>query len=519
MLHKKIMALLAVSVVGLFGTPFELNSNGISHVYFPIHDSKSRWHIVGGSPWHKGSDTYADDWNLNAGLTAGIESPSSCDRDRGAEIVSSFSGTVLLADVDGDIGAYGKEVIIQSDENSAFAMRYAHLDSVYVTNGESVEVGTPLGTLGDSGLPDLPRQTNNNCAHLHLVLYKNLNATALDRLKHGNSAKSLRGSADIFAAKFHSDATTGGTPANSNSISRSKALKMILDKFEISTKNAGFNRSRFGERIVLPSDVNQNTSEYDAIVVGYNRGITSGDNGKFYPNRAITLEEFITMIVRAIPIPLNNPNYKEYAYADSNSAFYKYLKVAYNAHILENKSYEFDKGIDESMSNVLLDRAFNYFRGDKSGISIYMKWKQKYVDLDLYAFSSYDSEGVTMEIDENRVVTNMNELRNSNGIVYWNKHSSSWGTNLDYDSWGGNGNQPWAGFGEERSTVDSLMVRRPGKYSFIVCYYDWQNNLNPSSAKYEMIGYKGSQNITANGVLRGRVNKGECKLGGTLTTR
>lgn len=307
--------------------------------------------------------------------------------------------------------------------------------------------------------------------------------------------------------------------SNTNQITRAKALKLILDKFDISTTNAGFNSSRFGKKINIPTDVTQSTSNYDAIVVGYNRGITNGENRKFYPARKVSLQEFITMIVRTIPIPLNNPKYNDYDYADSNNAFYKYLKAAYNAKILENRSYDFDKGVDKSTANSILSKAFEYFRGDKSGISIYMKWKQKYVDLDLYAFSSYDADGVTVETDDNRYVTNIRELKNSDGIVYWYKYSSSWGTNLDYDSWGGNGNQPWVGFGEERSTVDSLMVRRPGKYSFIICYYDWRSSLNPSSANYEMIGYKGSKNITQGGVLTGTIRKGECKLGGTLTTK
>ena len=304
----------------------------------------------------------------------------------------------------------------------------------------------------------------------------------------------------------------------SNKISRAESLKLILDKFNISTKNAGFNNSRFGERIKLPNDVTKNTSNYDAIVVGYNRGIVNGENGKFYPNRKVSLQEFITMIVRTIPIPLDNPNYSGYSYANSNSNFYKYLRAAYNAKILENKSYNFEDGINESTANSLLDKAFEYFRGDKSGISIYLKWNKQYVDLDMYAYSPEDSGNIAIETDDNGYITNMSELNSYNNLLYYGKHSTNWGANLDYDSWGGNGNQPWAGFGEERATVDSLMVKRPGKYSFIICYYDWESSLNPNTANYEMIGYKGSKNITQGGVLRGTIAKGRCKIGGTLTT-
>jgi len=304
-----------------------------------------------------------------------------------------------------------------------------------------------------------------------------------------------------------------------SNIDRAEALKLILDKFEISTKNAGFNHSRFGEPITLPSDVTSSTNNYDAIVVGYNRGITSGENGKFYPNRKISLQEFITMIVRTIPIPLDNPNYSSFSYADSNNAFYKYLKAAYNAKILENKSYNFDESINESTANSLLNKAFEYFRGTNSGISIYLKWNTQYVDLDMYAYSPADSSNIEIEQDSNGYITNMRELNSYNNLLYYGKHSTNWGANLDYDSWGGNGGQPWARFGEERATVDSLMVKRPGKYSFIICYYNWGESENPSSASYEMIGYQGAKNITRGGSINGTIKKGMCKVGGTLTTR
>ena len=303
-----------------------------------------------------------------------------------------------------------------------------------------------------------------------------------------------------------------------NNIDRAEALKLILDKFEISTRNAGFNHSRFGEAITLPSDVTSSTNNYDAIVVGYNRGITNGENGKFYPNRKISLQEFITMIVRTIPIPLDNPNYSSFSYADSNNAFYKYLKAAYNAKILEDKSYNFENEIDESTSNSLLNKAFEYFRGTNSGISIYLKWNTQYVDLDMYAYSPIDSGNIQIETDSDGYITNMDELKSYNNLLYYGKHSTKWGANLDYDSWGGNGRQPWAGFGEERATVDSLMVKRPGKYSFIICYYDWGVSENPSLGSYEMIGYQGAKNITSGGSISGTIDKGQCKVGGILTT-
>jgi len=303
-----------------------------------------------------------------------------------------------------------------------------------------------------------------------------------------------------------------------NKITRANALKLILDKFDISTKNAGFNSTRFGQTITPPSDVTKDIAYYDAIVVGYNRGIVGGNSGLFEPTRDVSLQEFLTMIVRTIPIPLENPVYKNYYLLDQNNAFYKYVNAAYNAGIIDDVSYDFTNGIDEGMANSLLSRAFDYFRGDSSGISIYLKWDTRYVDLDMYAFSPSDSGNYFIEKDNKDYITNIAELKSSGNLLYYGNHSASWGANLDYDSWGGNGNQPWPDFGEERATVDSLMIKRPGQYSFIVCYYDWGNALSPEAATYQMTGYKGSQNITQGGVLTGTIEKNKCKVGGTLTT-
>ena len=56
MSNKKIIALLSLVTISSFATTFQLKSDGVSHIYFPINDDKSKWYIAGGSPWHKGSD-------------------------------------------------------------------------------------------------------------------------------------------------------------------------------------------------------------------------------------------------------------------------------------------------------------------------------------------------------------------------------------------------------------------------------------------------------------------------------
>jgi len=312
-----------------------------------------------------------------------------------------------------------------------------------------------------------------------------------------------------------------GILAGSSSISRGEALKSILDKFDISSINAGFNSKIFGNDITIPSDVSSSTKNYDYIVTAYNRGITNGNNGKFRPNDSITLAEFLVMIIRTIPIPTDNPNYNYYDY-HHDDWYYKYAKTAYNAGLIENRDYSFNGTISSSKANEILSKALTYFKGKNSGISIYAKWSRKYADIDLYLYSKYDGNKdikVKDRANKDFRITNMQELKTSGGIVYWDKHSSDWGANLDYDSWGGN-SQPWAGVGEERVTVDSKMVRRPGTYSIILCYYSgWRNSSKPNSASVEWWGINGGKNINTGGVnFNSTIGVGECNYVGTLNT-
>lgn len=303
-------------------------------------------------------------------------------------------------------------------------------------------------------------------------------------------------------------------------VTRAEALKLIFDKFKITPTNAGFNQYIFGEPIIPPQDVDSNTPYYPYIVTAFNRGIVRGDGGNFYPDKETTLAVFLKMIVKTIPIPLNNPNYEDYYGSAIGKWYYPYVKAAYNAGILENKDYNFEEPLNKELANNLLDKAYDYFLGNKSGISIYIRWKTEYADMDLYLFSPYDDNlSTNIEYDDNFNVLNMDKLRNSNGIVYWNHHNTNWGANLDYDSWGGNGNQPWGGFGEERITVDSQMVRRPGEYSIIICYYNWRDPKNPDSASVDLWGIQRGKLINDNGEkFHYIIKKGTCRYVATLST-
>lgn len=300
---------------------------------------------------------------------------------------------------------------------------------------------------------------------------------------------------------------------------RADALKLILDKFNISSSNAGYNTSRFGDTIIQPKDVNEDTSYYDYIVTAYNRGIVSGTQGVFRPDEDVSLIEFLIMIIRTIAIPQKNPNYASYAY-DTDKWYYHFAKTAYNAGLIDDKKYAFSDAITLNQAKQILNSAYEYFMGPNSGISIYVNWDTRYADVDLYFFSQYDSEGYTIIHDSNHIVSNISELQSSNALVYWGNYSSDWGANLDYDSWGGNGDQPWAGKAEERVSVDSKMLRRPGEYSIIFCYYDWRDPFSPESVDVQWWGIQRGKNINNGGNnFTTNISKNECLIAGTLRTQ
>lgn len=76
-------------------------------------------------------------------------------------IVSADNGTVVSAGWDS--GGYGNKVVI--NHNNGMKTVYAHLSSISVSSGQTVEKGTRIGTMGTTG--------NSTGIHLHFELYKN----------------------------------------------------------------------------------------------------------------------------------------------------------------------------------------------------------------------------------------------------------------------------------------------------------------------------------------------------------
>jgi len=416
----------------------------------------------------------------------------------GTSVYSVDNGEVLHIVRNNSVTLNTSRIYIKhNSDDGDFIAHYGHVSAKASLNiGDKVEKGEEIGQIVVFGTP----------THIHF----GISDTGTDNRIYDATFGSIKG--DIVNPIDYLD-------ENENLLSRAEALGLILDKFNITTLNAGFNNSIFGTNIVKPTDV-ENSSFYDYIVTGYNKGIVKGSSSLFRPTDTITFAEFLIMLERTIPIPLDNPTYKTYNFV-TTKWYYKYAKAAYNAKIIDNIYYDFDSGIQKNIANALLTRAYNYYMGVNSGISIYANWSTKYTDIDLYLYSPYNGNSKDIKHNDNYVISNMTELKNSGGIIYWNNHSSTWGGNLDYDSWGGSGNQPWSGDAEERITVDSQMVRRPGKYSIILCYYSgWENSSKPSSASVEWWGINGGKNINKGGGVnfKSTISVGECNYVGYLNT-
>lgn len=125
--------------------PFE-NSYHID--YF---SGSNGWSMVNGAGGglHQNSDFFAFDWLRPSVTTCGID------------FKAPLSGTVIWTEADSRQG-YGQQVIIQSDQDTNYAFRIAHMESIKVSYGEKVQIGDVLGTIGDTG---------NGPCHGHLVLY------------------------------------------------------------------------------------------------------------------------------------------------------------------------------------------------------------------------------------------------------------------------------------------------------------------------------------------------------------
>lgn len=93
-----------------------------------------------------------------------VKSPSQLD-----EIIAHSAGKVIFCqtgykNAKGSKGNASYGNCVKIDHGNGYATLYAHLNKVYVANGQSVEQGQAIGYMGDSG--------NAYGAHLHFEVWK-----------------------------------------------------------------------------------------------------------------------------------------------------------------------------------------------------------------------------------------------------------------------------------------------------------------------------------------------------------
>jgi murein DD-endopeptidase MepM/ murein hydrolase activator NlpD/5-hydroxyisourate hydrolase-like protein (transthyretin family) len=177
----------------------ELNPAGESKIFWVFDTPESEWSVRGGPGsfvsgfqyGHCGDDYYA------------LDLARKDHHQYGKPVYAGIDGIVYVKDIKDESGnyiAWGKEVIIYNSE-SKIALRYAHLSDYDASlNGKWVSAtsDTPIGKVGDTGL--------GTGAHLHIVLYKNVNSIEEGRPVSVSSCSVKNGacvkSATEHAAKF-----------------------------------------------------------------------------------------------------------------------------------------------------------------------------------------------------------------------------------------------------------------------------------------------------------------------------
>ncbi len=100
---------------------------------------------------HSGADYYARDLSRRSGTTSG------------KKVYAGISGRVVKANW---TDCYGNSVVIY-DHSRRLAIRYAHLQSITVSQGDWVTIRQYIGKVGNTGCGSFN-------AHLHLVAYENI---------------------------------------------------------------------------------------------------------------------------------------------------------------------------------------------------------------------------------------------------------------------------------------------------------------------------------------------------------
>jgi murein DD-endopeptidase MepM/ murein hydrolase activator NlpD len=83
---------------------------------------------------------------------------------KGTPVKAAASGKVVLAQ---NLSGYGNCVMLE--HNSRYKTRYAHLHRIMVRQGQTVETGDVIGSVGDTGLV---RKSGRDASHLHFEVHQ-----------------------------------------------------------------------------------------------------------------------------------------------------------------------------------------------------------------------------------------------------------------------------------------------------------------------------------------------------------
>lgn len=92
---------------------------------------------------------------------------------QGTPVYAAAGGTIETAQKSLDKNGYGNMVLVAHDDGD-YKTRYAHLHSLLVKKGDSVEQGQKIGSVGATGRV-VGKTAKSDPSHLHFEVYRNNN--------------------------------------------------------------------------------------------------------------------------------------------------------------------------------------------------------------------------------------------------------------------------------------------------------------------------------------------------------
>ncbi|MBK7094827.1 MAG: HYR domain-containing protein [Saprospiraceae bacterium] len=156
--------------VGNTGNSCGIDGNGIYHLFWPFNAGNNTGDFgttnTHGVYCHQGSDYYSLDYIKTGGIcNEFFYSPLT------GTVIDVYNSCAVSEDCTSNGGCgignhpFGNQIVIKSYYTN-HAFRIAHLNDIFVNEGDAVFPGTLLGQIGNSG--------NSYGAHAHVTMYKNL---------------------------------------------------------------------------------------------------------------------------------------------------------------------------------------------------------------------------------------------------------------------------------------------------------------------------------------------------------